>query len=68
MPYLNMYGIVPFETLLQRGAREMDRMTWFGMENYMGKTPVCNFQGLELNAKPLIGLLEQFYLLSLLIS
>ena len=40
-----------FETLLQRGAREMDRMTWFGMVRCVDKT--YNFQDLELNAKPL---------------
>ena len=43
--------LLPLETLLQRGAREMDRMTWFGMIRCVDKT--YNFQDLELNAKPL---------------
>ena len=43
--------LLPFETLLQHGAREMDRMTWFGMVRCVDKT--CNFQDFELNAKPL---------------
>ena len=43
--------LLSFETLLQRGAREMDRMTWFGMIRCVDKT--YNFQDLELNAKPL---------------
>ena len=43
--------LLPFETLLQRGTREMDRMTRFGMVRCVDKT--YNFQDLELNAKPL---------------
>ena len=43
--------LLPFEILLQRGAREMDRITWFGMVRCVDKT--YKFQDLELNAKPL---------------
>ena len=49
--YLKNGILLSFETLLKRGAREMDRMTWFGMIRCVDKT--YNFQDLELNAKPL---------------
>jgi len=44
-------GVIPFETWLQRGAVELDRLAWYGIVNCVKKNG--NYRVKEVNSQPL---------------